>query len=541
MKKSKFDAIVIGSGIGGLTTAALLSRFNRKRVLILEQCFNPGGQTQSFQRKGGFVWDTGLQYVGEMADGQLGRVVSDYITDRSLQWKKITPPLERFYFPDFSFDVPDKPQEYFNALVKLFPQEKKAIFQYFHHMKSIRNWTLRFLLNGSFPYPLVILNKIWNFLPYKFAAMTTSHYMNTFFLDNRLKAILTAQWGTYGLPPQKSLFAIHAFITYHFLHGAWYPVGGSSSLFESIIPVIKNTGGRILLNTGVKNIIINNHNRAIGVEALQFTGGSYKEISARAPIIVSGIGINETINNLLDKSNNRISLKKKEEADHGISCVMVFAGLSGNPREAGFCESNYWIFKDQNFNTLFKEKGALISGKPNHCWLSFPSVKDPQAKAHTATLVYFIDEKHFSSWKDKPWKNRGEDYLQLKEKIGQSLILFVNERFPGFKKIIISHEVSTPLTINHFLKKNRGAMYGIPPGLNRFSPGRYGPKSNIKSLFFTGSDAFCSGIVGAMWGGLSSAAAINGQFGMLKLLLAMKFNMFELIRDIYSNNREIKQ
>lgn len=540
MEKSNFDAIVIGSGIGGLTTAALLSRFNRKKVLVLEQCFNPGGQTQSFQRKGGFVWDTGLQYVGEMAEGQLGKVVFDYITECSLFWRKISSPLERYYFPDFNFDVPDKPQEYFNHLSTLFPKEKKALYQYFHDMKSIRNWALRFWLNGSFPYPLVILNKIWNFLPRNTAMMTTSQYMNTFFRDDRLKAILTAQWGTYALPPEKSLFAIHAFITYHFLHGAWYPEGGSGALFKSIMPVIKKSGGKMLLNTSVKNIIINSHNEATGVKALRLTSGSYEEIAAHAPIIVSGIGINETITGLLNNNTSNNSLK--EETNHGTSCVMLFTALSRNPEEIGLRDSNYWIYDDKDFNALFQNKGTLASSyTPNHCWLSCPSLKNPHAKAHTAILVYFIDENHFASWKDKPWNNRGEDYLKLKNKIGDALVQFINNRFPGFKEIVTSYEVSTPLTIRHFLKKYQGAMYGIPPELTRFSTSRYRPKSGIKNLYFTGGDAFCSGIVGAMWGGVSSAAVINGQFGMLKLLLAMKFNIPGLIRDIYFNHQEIKR
>jgi len=66
-----YDAIIVGSGIGGLTTAALLSKCFKKKILVLEQHFQPGGLTHDFQRKGKFHWDVGLHYVGEMAPDPL--------------------------------------------------------------------------------------------------------------------------------------------------------------------------------------------------------------------------------------------------------------------------------------------------------------------------------------------------------------------------------------------------------------------------------------------------------------------------------------
>lgn len=66
-----FDAIVIGSGMGGLTVASLLAQMRRWRVLVLEQHFKLGGFTHTFQRPGGYRWDVGLHYVGEMAPGRL--------------------------------------------------------------------------------------------------------------------------------------------------------------------------------------------------------------------------------------------------------------------------------------------------------------------------------------------------------------------------------------------------------------------------------------------------------------------------------------
>ncbi|NJO75745.1 MAG: NAD(P)-binding protein, partial [Leptolyngbyaceae cyanobacterium RM1_406_9] len=91
MSLQQYDAIVVGSGIGGLTVAAILSKFNHQKVLVLEQHFILGGFTQEFQRQN-FQWDVGLHYVGEMGKGESGRMISDYITDGKLKWAKIPDP-----------------------------------------------------------------------------------------------------------------------------------------------------------------------------------------------------------------------------------------------------------------------------------------------------------------------------------------------------------------------------------------------------------------------------------------------------------------
>ncbi|MCU0565929.1 MAG: NAD(P)-binding protein [Oculatellaceae cyanobacterium Prado106] len=101
-RSQKFDALVIGSGIGGLTVAALLAKLYRKRVLVLEQHFTAGGFTHAFERKGKFHWDVGLHYVGDMGEGDTGRALFDYLSDGQLQWQPMPTPFEKFVYPDFT-------------------------------------------------------------------------------------------------------------------------------------------------------------------------------------------------------------------------------------------------------------------------------------------------------------------------------------------------------------------------------------------------------------------------------------------------------
>ena len=93
-----FDAIVIGSGIGGLSTASLLAQVAKKRVLVLERHFKLGGLTHSFQRQG-FHWDVGLHYVGGMAAGSMSRQFMDLVTGGGRAVDPDSRSARTFYLP----------------------------------------------------------------------------------------------------------------------------------------------------------------------------------------------------------------------------------------------------------------------------------------------------------------------------------------------------------------------------------------------------------------------------------------------------------
>ena len=107
----QYDVILIGSGIGALTFAAIMARLQQKRVLVLERHFKAGGFTHAFQRHG-YSWDVGLHYVGEMQEGSQSRVIFDYITRSQLQWQSLPDSFEMFHYPDLDFAVPADKERY---------------------------------------------------------------------------------------------------------------------------------------------------------------------------------------------------------------------------------------------------------------------------------------------------------------------------------------------------------------------------------------------------------------------------------------------
>ena len=98
-----YDAIIIGSGISGLCTAALLS-MNNQKVLVLEKHFKVGGYTHTFKRQN-FEWDVGIHYIGGVhLKKTFTRRLFDKITNNNLKWNKMSDNYDRIIFPDKSYD-----------------------------------------------------------------------------------------------------------------------------------------------------------------------------------------------------------------------------------------------------------------------------------------------------------------------------------------------------------------------------------------------------------------------------------------------------
>src|SRR5271155_4844627 len=96
-----YDAIVIGSGIGGFTTAAIMAGLKGWPVLGLERHFRAGGFTHTFKRPGGWAWDVGLHYVGGMEPGAMGRRLFNFVTAGGGGWDPMPDSFDRFVYPGF--------------------------------------------------------------------------------------------------------------------------------------------------------------------------------------------------------------------------------------------------------------------------------------------------------------------------------------------------------------------------------------------------------------------------------------------------------
>ena len=210
------DAIVIGSGAGGLTPAVLLSKAGKK-VLVLEQHDQAGGCCHVFAEKG-FEFDVGIHYVGSMHEGSLSRLLSDQLTGGKLQWA----PLDNIYDVlamgenyQHRYEYPPGHENHMKYIISKFPDEEKAIRKFFRYMKEAM-WCARVMaLLKLLPKPLVkcllALNILQWFIPItKYLTMTLKEVLDKLTDNVDLKSALAYNFGNYG--KDHEILTLHYYI-----------------------------------------------------------------------------------------------------------------------------------------------------------------------------------------------------------------------------------------------------------------------------------------------------------------------------------------
>lgn len=508
--ENHYDLILIGSGIGSLTVASLMAQMRGKKILVLERHFKAGGFTHSFKRQN-FHWDVGIHYIGQMGEGSQMRQLFDLITGGNVHWTKMPDPFEKFVYPGFTFNVPTDKQRYITELIQQFPQEEKAIRQYFRDVqKAATAYGMQVMRkNGSFL--LNLLGLIGGLLNPAQLDLTTKAYLDRHFKSDRLKALLASQWGDYGLPPSKSPFALHATIVSHYLEGGYYPVGGAGTIAASVKAIVEEKGGQFLLNREVTQVLIEN-GRAVGVQVRKVNAKDDHPLEEYyAPVVISNAGAATTYLKLIPQDYPipfRESLRRFLEKNPPTTNVTLYLGLSQDPRKLGFQGENHWLYGSLDHDQTYTKRSEWIKDKdtqPIQAYLSFPSLKDPKAEAHTAEIIAFVDYNSFAQWREQPWLKRDENYQALKQHLSNTLITFVDRHYPGFADLIEYQELSTPITNEHFTGHPKGGIYGLPFVSERFQQENLAwthPKTPLPGLYLTGADVCSLGIGGAMMGGV---------------------------------------
>ena len=509
------DIIVIGSGMGGLTTAAIMAK-EGKRVLVLEQHDVAGGNTHTFVEQG-FEFDTGLHYVG----GSLGnkkrllRKKFDYITDGNLDWVRMNDVYDKAVVHNTdgtneTFDINSDWKVLIPYLKSAFPHDIKAIDKHFDLISQIDR-TMP-LFGFMMILPAWLKSMIYPFVSGKMKIFqkTTSEVLKSLTSNKKLIGVLSYMYGDYGETLDRSAFFVNSLLWSHYRGGAYYPVGGPSAIAQCIIPVIEKWGGKVLVRAPVSSIVIDDSNKAVGVEV--------KGNIIYAPVIVSSVGapltykklIPETKHHLLQRQLKGLSNPKVTGA---ISLMSLFIGLDGTTEELNLPNQNFWVYPSWDHEENWKKFQA---DSTNFCavFMSFSSAKDPTyadryPNKQVALVIAPNLFKEVEKFQNERVKKRGVEYNQLKFQWEEKLLEIFCRQFPHLEDKITFKELGTAITNDYYLGTYQGAVYGLGHTSERYNQSWLGPKTPIKNLYLTGQDIVSCGIAGATSAGFLTAATIS--------------------------------
>jgi len=498
-----WDAIVIGSGPGGLTTAACLGSAG-KRVLVLEAHDLAGGNTQVFRRHHGDDWyefDVGVHYIGECGPGGLFNVLFNSlgVGDR-MKFRPLDPDgFDTLMFPDRTFRVPAGWDAYRARLVEEFPSDRAGIEKAIDTLQTVASES------RAFPGEERKTWDLWAFRP-------LSDLFDECELSQQARAVLDHWSGLYAGSPQQTAIAMHATIIGHYMNGAYYPDGGGQMIAARLIEVIEACSGEIRTLSPVEKIVVEN-GMAVGV---RLESGERLD----APIIVSNADYRRTMSGLVGREHlNPATISWAEEATMtlGLVCVYVVVDI-----ELDGPNSNFFVFPDYRTDELYEEldAGSLPSGDVPFAYVALASRKDPGNSelcppGHTNFQIMTLAPRGNAYWgvetgpADGGRYRRNDTYRARKQELTDQLITAAEKALGPFRDHIVHLETATPLSHERYTRSSGGTSYGYVHSPDQVGPNRPSYRTEIDGLWVVGANTVSGhGIGGAASGGVFCAGEI---------------------------------
>jgi len=466
-EEDEYDVIIVGSGIGGLTCGALLSKRGYK-VLVLEQHYQVGGYCSSFTRKG-FVFNAGVENVsGLWEKGPIAYLLEELGLKKDELFVKNR---MRYIFKGKAIDAGNL-EEFMKNLSNIFPDEKESIRSFFDDAKKAYEECYKDVEYGT-PLPAWLIvkafgkRKLLNYPrehPHFFEWMgeTYKQKLDEYFTNEDLKALLCALLGYLGTKPEKTQAssALTAVVSYY-IHGGYFPKGGAQNFADALRGVIEGHGGRVLVRHRVDEILVENG---------EVKGVKVGDKVFRSPVVVANANAKTTFLELVGAKNlDREFVEYIKSLKMSPSSFLVFLGvdmdLSGHPTLIENLDEKIDIVINSNADPTLA----------------------PQGKA-SVTILTGADYHEFSGKETK-------EYLEKKKEFAEMLIKKAEKVIPGLGKHILVQDAATPKTFENYTSMPEGAIYAFDQSIDTKRPYF---KTPIKGLYLASASTFPGGGIEAV-------------------------------------------
>ncbi|MCF8130025.1 MAG: NAD(P)/FAD-dependent oxidoreductase [Deltaproteobacteria bacterium] len=503
-----YDAIVVGSGAGGLAAALRMSQ-QGVSVLLLEAAPSFGGYLNAFTRKG-YSFDTGLHYLGKLAPGGSFRMLLELLEiDKEVSFIELNPHgFDRFSFPDFELRLCKGKAQYQERLLELFPHESKPIKRFFHTVDQL----LKAFSDPKGP-PKNIFDKIGYVVRHpvlmRHFRSTYQKMINGITRNPSLQAALSAHCGNSGLPPSRASAFLCLMLLDHYFDGAYYPKGGSAALRDAFVTGLRRR--KAVLTAGAPVTRIERRGAEFCVSTK--SGDQY---TARA--VVSNADPIITFRKLIDSALIPKPLAKKvARLRPSAGAFYAFIGTSLDLSATQLSDANIIHFDYMDVNRCFETLQERDETDPfSYYFLTSPSLKDPQGPHapqghHTLQIIsgFGFGRHPFLPWTGTRSRQRGDAYDHLKNRLGMQLVRSAERYLPGLGDHLEYVEFATPLSSEYWVNSFQGANFGLEQAPDQFGAGRfYDCTTGIEGLFLVGSGTISGGVLPCMASGVWAASQI---------------------------------
>jgi all-trans-retinol 13,14-reductase len=500
----QFDYVIIGSGLGGLLCAYILTKEGNS-VCVLEKNRQIGGNLQIFVRDKA-IFDTGIHYIGGLDEGQN---LNQYFRYFGLMDKLKLKKLDEECFDVVSFDNDETEYQYAmgydrfsEKLMEYFPSEKEAIRLYCAKLREISNFSPLYNLRYS----------AQSFFNTEYLTVNAKQYIESITSNTLLQNVLAGTNPLYAGVGDKTPLYVHGLIINSYIESAYKCIGGGAQIAAILAKSIKEMGGEVRNYSEVTKFCF----KGDEIESVELSNGERVE----GKRFISNIHPSNTLD-MVEPGKIRKAYSTRIHNLENTTSVFIL-NIVLKPRSLKYRNCNIYHYKSPHvWDTL----NYTDESWPRGYALFFPVSKEDEEYAESLTIMAYMKYEDVEAWKStyhtipNHRTSRGEGYEEFKIRKAEQLIDELEKIMPGLRSKIKSYNTSSPLTYRDYIGTKDGSMYGVMKDysdpIKTFIPTR----TKVPNLFFTGQNISLHGVLGVT---ISSITTCSEFFGLEYLINKIK-------------------
>lgn len=510
------DYLVVGSGLAGLSFAALMARSGRK-VRVLEGHYHPGGYGHTFSFSRGereFRFNAQFHYVWNCGEG---RTVNNFLRKLGLAdtvtFESYDPAgFDRMRMPGFALDIPNSFEELASRLGALFPESAARLADF---VAEVRDTELELdqVSEARGRFGLVTkLPRLRRVVRYRNA--TLQQVFDRFELPKPAQTLLALQWPDFLLPPCELSFFAWVMLFAGYVRGAYYPTHHFEHVITSLVKIIEDAGGEVCLGRRVTEFFFEGA-RVCGVvaEELLDTGaatGAQEKHFARQ--VVCNMDPQKAASMIgLERFSKAVRGKLKYE--YSASNLMAYCAVEGlDLREFGFGRSNLFHTESEDLNETFyamQRRGDY--SKPSFA-VTVPSLlTDDRSDCPEGTqILELLTVADYGRYRDLKFAN-SRVYQDKKNQAFEAMLdILERDYVPNLREHLCFKMTGSPTTNERFCLGPEGNSYGSALTPANLGPGRLDHRSSIAGLHFCNASSGFAGFTGTIWTGCRLYEELSG-------------------------------
>ena len=481
----RYDAVIIGSGLGGLECAHILSKAGMN-VLLLEREAQAGGCIQSYKRHG-LTYDTGFHYVGGLGEGQSLYAAFRELGLLHLPWQRLDEVFDRVTIGDRTFGFAQGYDAFVDTLAADFPAERKALEKYARILKKLSGFPMEML------HPLSDKQAT---IPEMFE-VNAYQYLTETFHDPLLIQVLSGTSLKMELRQESLPMFTFAHGNSGFIESSWRLKGDGSLIVNALLDDIRSYGGEMVLNAEVQELVEKDGRL---IHAICSNGEVYE-----GDRFISDVHPAITCNWVKQSQRMRKAYRNRIERLEN-TFGMCTVSLAIRPNSLPYFNWNQYIYKRPNVWNFYREdesvSGVLVSARVP---------EDGSEYVRQIDLLTPMRWEQCAAWSDTKIGQRGGEYRVMKNRMASECVALAEIFIPGLGDMVTETYVSTPLTYRDYTLTPQGSAYGLRKDFRNPLMTMLSPRTPIPNLLLTGQNLMLHGLQGVTMTAFLTCAEVLGR------------------------------